>query len=192
MSRQSRSLYILCARVFPLMVCTGIVYSVLPLYISGELGASPSQIGLIYMVGASMGAIFAPYLGRLGDRWGRQRVLGMAMAGFAVAFSLYSLLRRFPQALPIQALEGASWAALGATAPALVADLVPREERGWAMGIYERTWSLGWIVGPVTGGFLAENLGFRPTFLVGAALVALGALSLLLGDRKRKGPGGEA
>jgi len=179
-----RSFYLLCARIFPLMLCTGIVYSVLPLYISQELQASPSQIGFIYMTGAVAGALLAPRLGRLGDRIGRKRVLLFSMVGFAVAFSLYYFLRHFTQAFAVQALEGASWAALGATAPALVADMAPREERGWAMGVYERTWSLGWIVGPLAGGFLAEHIGFRPVFLIGAGLVVLGALSLAFAPRR--------
>jgi len=179
-----RSLYLLCARIFPLMLCTGIVYSVLSLYISQELRASPSQIGFIYMTAAVAGVLLAPRLGRLGDRIGRRRVLLFSMVGFAVAFSLYYFLRHFTQAFAVQALEGASWAALGATAPALVADMAPREERGWAMGTYERTWSLGWIVGPLAGGFLAEHIGFRPIFLIGAGLVVVGALSLAFAPRR--------
>jgi len=181
---EKRSLYLLCARIFPLMICTGIVYSVLPLYISQELRASPSQIGLIYMTGAVAGALLAPRLGRLGDKIGRRRVLLLSMVGFAVAFSLYYFVRHFAQVFAVQALEGTSWAALGATAPALVADMAPANERGWAMGVYERTWSLGWIVGPLAGGFLAEHLGFRPTFLIGAGLLAVGALSLALAPRR--------
>lgn len=174
-----KALYNLCAAIFPFMVCTGIVYSVLPLYLSQELGASPSRLGLIYMTGAGVGAIFAPALGRLSDRVGRKRVLLFTLLGFALAFLFYSLLRSFSQAFLVQALEGASWVTLGAVAPALIADLVPEDRRGWAMGVYERTWSLGWMVGPLLGGFLAERVGFRLTFLLGSALVVVGALGLM-------------
>ena len=62
--------------------------------------------------------------------------------------------------------------------------MAPRDERGWAMGVYERTWSLGWIVGPLAGGFLAEHIGFRPVFLIGAGLVVVGALSLAFAPRR--------
>lgn len=183
-----RALYMLLLGIFPLLLCSGIVYSVLPLYISKELGASPSQLGLIYMVGATSGAIFAPLLGRLADRVGKEKVMLFSMGGFAVAFAAYSLLRNIPQAFLVQALEGASWAALGATVPALIADITPAGQRGWAMGTYERAWSLGWIGGPLIGGYLAENIGFRITFLVGAALVVLGTARLGLSQVKPKPP----
>lgn len=173
-----KTLYTLCLGIFPLLLCSGIVYSVLPLYISGELGASPSQLGLVYMVGASSGALFAPALGRLADRVGKKRVLLFSMVGFAVAFAAYSLLRNLGQAFVVQAVEGASWAAMGATVPAMIADIVPAQERGWAMGVYERSWSLGWIGGPLIGGFLAESFGFRITFIFGAGLVVVGSFGL--------------
>ncbi len=169
-----KSLYRLCLAIFPLMVCSGMVYSILPLYVNEVLRASTRHIGLLYMVGAATGAALAPFLGRLSDRFGRRRILLLCMIGFAIAFALYSLLRNFPQAFPVYALEGASWAALGATVPALIADIVPKEERGWAMGVYERTWSIGWIIGPLLGGFLAETIGFRITFILGAIFMGIG------------------
>lgn len=169
-----KSLYGLCLVIFPLMVCSGMVYSILPLYVSGELGASPRHIGLLYMVGATAGAILAPFLGKLSDKFGRRRVLLLSMGGFAAAFALYAVIKNYSEAFPIYALEGASWAALGATVPAFIADIVPAEDRGWAMGIYERTWSVGWIIGPLLGGFLADTIGFRITFIAGAALIGIG------------------
>ncbi len=47
---QRKALYALCATIFPLMVCSGMVYSVLPLYINGQLNASTTQIGFIYIL----------------------------------------------------------------------------------------------------------------------------------------------
>jgi len=162
------------------MVCSGIVYTILPLYISQELGAAPSQIGLIYMVGAGSGALLGPYLGKVSDRRGRKLVLSLSLVGFALAFASYALLQRFTQAFLVQAVEGASWAAMGAAVPALIADITPEDRRGWAMGVYSRTWSLSWILGPLIGGFLADLIGYRLTFIIGGALSSLGILGLRL------------
>lgn len=183
-----KSLYTLLLGVFPLLLCSGIVYSVLPLYISNELGASTSQLGTVYMVGAFVGFMMAPYLGRLADRHGKRKVLLCSMGGFGVAFAAYGLMRTLPMVFAVQALEGASWAAMGATLPALIADIVPPGERGWAMGMYERTWSLGWIGGPLAGGLLADNIGFRITFAIGAGLVVLGSFWLWRSLRKLAAP----
>jgi len=83
-------------------------------------------------------------------------------------------------AFPIQALEGATWAAMGTVASAFIADLAPESERGWAMGMYERTWFLGWIVGPMLGGYLSDHVGFKPTLILGSALTILGLIIFLL------------
>lgn len=160
------------------MVCSGIVYTILPLYLSNELKATPSQIGILYMIGAGSGALLAPYLGHLSDKVGRKRFLPFCMFGFAIAFALYALLRNIFEAFPIQIIEGASWVALGAVTPAIIAEMIEEEKRGWAMGVYQRTLSLGWLVGPLIGGFLAENIGFRFTFLFGALLIMIGVLAV--------------
>ncbi|MDP6510888.1 MAG: MFS transporter [Dehalococcoidia bacterium] len=183
-----KSLYTLLLGVFPLLLCSGIVYSVLPLYISNELGASTSQLGAVYMVGAFVGFMLAPYLGKLADRRGKQIVLLFAMGGFGVAFAAYGTLSSLAPVYAVQAVEGASWAAMGATVPALIADIVPDQERGWAMGVYERTWSLGWIGGPLAGGLLAQHVGFRLTFVIGGALVMLGIFWLWRSLRKLQVP----
>jgi len=48
------------------------------------------------------------------------------------------------------------------------------------MGIYQRTWFAGWIVGPLLGGFLADTVGFRQTLLLGSGLIVSGFLVMLV------------
>ncbi|MDP2954292.1 MAG: MFS transporter [Chloroflexota bacterium] len=169
-----KRLYIFCFAILPLMICSGIVYSVLALFMSEELSASRTQIGLIYMTGALAGAIVAPFVGSLSDRIGRRPILLVCMASFVGVFALYALVGDVVQAFPVQAVEGGIWAALGPVAMAYVTDIVPSEHRGWALGMYERTWFIGWIIGPALGGLMADTIGFRTTFLVGSALVIAG------------------
>lgn len=183
--RDRKRLYTFYVSIFPLMACSGMVYSVLALYIS-ELGASKTEIGMIYMTGAAVGALVSPMIGRLSDRIGRKPVMAMSMVGFALAFAAYSLIESALYAFPIQALEGATWAAMGTVASAFIADLAPERERGWAMGMYERTWFIGWIVGPMLGGYLADNIGFRATLIIGSALTVAGLLVFLLKVKESK------
>jgi len=173
-------LYLVCISVLPLMVCSGMVYSVLSLYFHEVIGASYAQIGLIYMAGSSSGALISPLVGRISDRIGRRPVLLMSMLGFTLAFLLYAFIGDYLQAFLVQALEGASWAALGVSAYAFIADITPAHERGWAMGVYGRSWYVGWIVGPLLGGYLAEHIGFKYLFLAGSCLIVVGLTSVLL------------
>ncbi|WP_165847669.1 MFS transporter [Ammonifex thiophilus] len=182
-----KHLYLFSLAVLPVMICSGMVYSVLALYFS-HLGASTGEIGLIYTTGATAGALAGPHLGRLADRYGRKPVILGAMLGFLAIFLGYASMRQVELAFLIQAVEGAAWAALGTAASAMVADLAPPAERGWAMGVYDRTWFIGWIIGPSFGGFIAEHLGFRCTFLAAGSLLLLGIGLLSLVPEPRRSP----
>ncbi len=177
---KEKSVYLICLSVFPFMICSGIVYSILSLYIEG-LGASRSQIGMIYTVGAASGAIAAPFLGRLSDRLGRKTVLIGSMCLFSLVFLGYALCNHYHQLFIVQMGEGMAWAAMGASATAFIADLVPEKRRGWALGMYNTAWNLGWIIGPTLGGFLAEIIGFKITFIICVFIMAVGVgLGILL------------
>ncbi len=183
---ENKALYLFCFSIFPLMVCSGMVYSILAIYLNQQLGATVTMVGFIYMVGSASGAIFSPTVGKLSDKFGRRRILILSMFGFMIAFSAYAIIQNASQAILIQALEGATWAAMSATAMAFIADLVPSEKRGWAMGVYDRTWFVGWVVGPILGGYLADTFGFRITFLVGAILTIVGLLLMVFYVREVK------
>lgn len=177
---KDKTVYLICLSVFPFMVCTGIIYSILPLYFQ-SLGAGKTQIGLLYTCGASAGAIMAPFLGQLSDKIGRKRVLLLSMALFALVFLGYALSTKTHHLFPVQVGEGMAWAALGASAVALIADFVPEERRGKAMGIYNSTWNFGWIIGPSLGGVLSDQIGFRLTFMISVFIIATGmAISAFL------------
>ncbi|RLA95892.1 MAG: MFS transporter [Deltaproteobacteria bacterium] len=185
---------LVCAAIFPLLTCSGIVYTILSLFIAA-LGASKSQIGLLYTCGALAGAITSPLSGRLADRWGRKPVLLGSMALFAGVFGGFAFVKEYTQLFPIMIAEGTAWGGLGASVNAMIADLVPQQKRGTALGLYNATWNLGWIIGPLAGGVLSDHLGFRTTFLLCVGLIsvgiALGAFLLPRGDGGPSGPGDE-
>jgi DHA1 family multidrug resistance protein-like MFS transporter len=184
-----KRLYVLCACALPLMICSGLVYSMFSLYLGEVLGAPRSQIGLIYMVGSLVGLLCGPLLGRASDRFGRKPVILGSMASFALIFVLYFRVQGYVAVYGIQVLEGAAWVAMGAAITAYIADIITEDKRGWAMGVYQQTISVGWMIGPAFGGFLSEVIGFRTIFLVGAILEAIGfILVLFLVKESRRQP----
>ncbi|MCX5846437.1 MAG: hypothetical protein NTW12_08785 [Deltaproteobacteria bacterium] len=63
---RKKELYLVCLAVFPFMICTGIVYSIISIYMA-EIGLTKSQIGFLYTSGATAGAISSPFAGTIAD-----------------------------------------------------------------------------------------------------------------------------
>lgn len=168
-----RSVYTIYFSVFPLMICSGMIYSIFALFIQ-DLGATRAETGLVFSLGSLSAAIAGPLFGKLSDRIGRKPILLISMIVFSATFILYSQARSYIDVYAIQLLEGVGWAAMGSSAVALIMDIVSDRERGEAIGIYNTTWNIGWIMGPALGGFLAEKIGFRQTFLIASILILLG------------------
>ena len=155
------------------MICSGMIYSIFSLYLR-ELGMSLTQIGIVYTASSISGIIFAPVFGRLSDKIGRKPIIILSMASFSLVFLLYSLSRSFLHILPVLILEGGMWAAFGAVTPAFVADIAKERERGEYMGIYNQAWYTGWAIGPFLGGFLADSIGFRLSYIICSIVLLVG------------------
>jgi MFS family permease len=180
MDASRKKLYLLCGSVLPLMICTGIVYSIFSIYLHEEMGFSLSTIGVLFGLGAGTGAILSPFIGKASDRFGRKPVLIISSCAFLAVFTAYAFMTQLWQFVLIMMTEGISWIAIGTAAMAYIADISPRVERGQSYGVYEATWNVGWVVGPISGGFLADVLGFQNTFLIGASIILMSVIMVTI------------
>jgi len=153
------------------MICTGIVYTILSVYMVEKLHFSTSIVGLIFAMGAGMGIVLSPFIGRACDKFGRKPVLLAASITFMSVFASYSVLEFDWQFAIIMTAEGTAWVTIGIACMSYIADISPKDDRGKSMGVYEATWNIGWVLGPLIGGSLADFLGFQTTFLFGAMII---------------------
>ncbi len=147
----------------------GVVMPVLPFWAT-ELGASPTEIGLLLTVYAAAQFACAPLWGRLSDRIGRRPVLLFTIAGTAAALLLLGLARSLPWLFAARALAGAFAANIG-VASAYIADVTAAEERTRWMGLLGASFGVGFVLGPALGGGLSL-LGYAAPMLAAAALAA--------------------
>ncbi|HET6692176.1 MAG TPA: MFS transporter, partial [Miltoncostaeaceae bacterium] len=115
--------------------------------------------------------------GRLGDTVGRRRLLVGGIATFTAASALCAAAPTLWVLVAARGLQGVGAAAMMALALAFVAEAVPRERSGAAMGLLGSTSAIGTALGPSLGGVLIAALGWRAIFLVNLPL-GLAALHL--------------
>ena len=135
-------------------------------------------------------ALIAPVWGLLADRYGRKIMVARAMLGGAVVISLMGFVRNVYQLAILRAIQGT----LTGTVPAattLVASSTPSERRGFALGLLQMAIYAGGSVGPLLGGFIADTMGYRPTFWVTGALLLIAGILVTLFVREEFTPPAE-
>lgn len=126
-------------------------------------------------------------IGRLGDIFGRRRLLLAGLAVFSAASLLAGLSPSLPLLIAARAVQGAGAAAMMALAMAFVSETVPKERIGSVMGLLGTMSAVGTALGPSLGGLLVSGFGWHAIFLI-AVPFGLSAFALvhhfLPADRK--------
>ena len=119
-------------------------------------------------------------VGRLGDIFGRRRLLLAGISLFTLASLLCGLADRLWFLIAARAAQGLGAAIMMALAVALVGDTVPKEKTGSAMGLLGTMSALGTTLGPTLGGVLIAGFGWQTIFLIN---VPIGLATFLLACR---------
>lgn len=121
-------------------------------------------------------------VGRLADLKGRKRFYTVGFIIFTVGSALCGASVTDLQLVVFRAMQGIGAAFVAANSAAIVTDSFPRWERGKALGINTMAVYMGLMAGPVIGGILVQNYGWRSIFYVnvpiGMLVVALTTLKL--------------
>ncbi|MBD8070901.1 MFS transporter [Bacillus sp. PS06] len=163
-----KSLSILFAVMFLVMVGFGIIIPVMPFY-AEQIGASPTQLGLLMAVYSLMQLIFAPMWGRISDRVGRKPIIMVGIFGLALSFFLMGISTELWMLFAARIIGGFFSSANMPTVMAYVADVTSEENRGKGMGIIGASVGLGFIFGPAIGGIFSQGNLNTPFFLAGAS-----------------------
>ena len=156
----------------------GLLFPVIPLY-AQTLGAPVAMVGFAVGVFSYAAALTMIPFGMLSDRFGRRRFLVAGLVMFTVAPLFYVWVSSPAQLILVRVFHGLASAAFIPPANALVVDMSPPERRGEALGWFTSAAMIGFIVGPITGGFLLDCCGFNAAFYASIA-ASLAALLLIL------------
>jgi DHA1 family tetracycline resistance protein-like MFS transporter len=149
-------------------------------------GAVALTYGVMLAVYAAMQFVFSPVMGLLSDRFGRRPVLLVSLAGAAADYLMMAFAPALWMLFIGRAIAGLTSANM-ATATAYITDITPEEKRPQRFGWFHATFGIGFIIGPVLGGFLGD-FWIRAPFALAAVLNGLNfCLALLVLPESRPG-----
>ena len=154
------------------------------------LGASFQQVQWIVIAYLLAITTLIVSVGRLGDLFGRRRLLLVGLGVFTVASIACGAATTLWLLIAARMAQGAGAAIMTALAMAVVGETVPREKTGSAMGLLGTTSAVGTALGPSAGGFLIAGFDWPVIFLVNvpfALLAFLLAYRALPRDRQSSG-----
>lgn len=153
----------------------GIILPVMPDLIRDLTGLGISGAafwgGFVTMAYAAMQFLLSPTVGNLSDRFGRRPVLLVSLATLAVDYAVMAFAPSLWVLFVGRLVSGAAGATM-ATANAFMADISPPERRAQNFAMVGASFGVGFIIGPLIGGFTGE-FGPRVPFMVAAAVCAV-------------------
>jgi MFS family permease len=154
-----------------------------------ELDTSVSNVQWLLTSTLLVAAVAVPFMGRLGDMFGKRRILLIAVGSLVVGSVLTALTSNIGLLILGRAIQGLSAAAIP-LGISLLSSLVPKEKAGSAIATVSAMLGVGGALGLPLAAFVAQNADFHVLFWVtaGAGLLAfVGILTLVPESPSRTG-----
>lgn len=149
----------------------------IPFFIQ-ELGVTdPEQLkiytSLLSGAPAITMALMSPVWGILSDRFGQKLMIQRAMLAAVFIIGAMGFAKTVLFLVILRFLQGFFTGTITASS-AFVAVNTPNDKLSYSLGILSSSTFVGYSLGPLLGGLVAENFGYRASFFVGGALMLLG------------------
>lgn len=184
--------WLLCSSSFLFSSSFNMLIPELPAYLS-SLGGSAYKGYIIGLFTITAG-LSRPFSGRLTDTIGRVPVMAIGSLVCVVCSLLYPLLTTVAGFLLLRLLHGFSTGFKPTATAAYIADVIPFNRWGEAMGIHGLCFSTGLAIGPALGGLITAYFPIKVLFYC-SSLFAFMSIIILLNmkethpDKQRFRPG---
>ncbi|GLW69776.1 MFS transporter [Kitasatospora phosalacinea] len=162
----------ICVGAFMLLVDASIVNTALP-EMSEDLHSTFTALQWVVDVYALTLAALLMAFGSLGDRLGHRRLYLAGLAVFGLASLACALAPDAGTLIAARAAQGTGGAAMMTSTTALLNATYQGRDRGTAFGVWGAVNGAAAAAGPVLGGLLTQQLGWRSIFLVNLPIAAL-------------------
>lgn len=127
-----------------------------------------------------------PFLGALSDLVGRRTVLLFSVVSFTVGTIISTLATNFTILLSGRTIQGVGGGGIYTLGYIVVSDIIPLRQRPKYLALIIAGWALGTVIGPVTGGAVAEHAQWQWIFYINYPFCALGLLAVPFAFRNLK------
>lgn len=159
------------------IIDTSIVNVAIPTMM-GNLGATLEDVSMVVTGYTVANAIVLPASAWLGERIGRRIYYLSCIAIFTFTSVACGLAPNLNTLIVFRILQGLAGGALLPTSQALIYEQFPKERAGIAGAIFGMSVMVGPTLGPVLGGYLTDNYGWRSIFNIN---LPVGILTLIIG-----------
>jgi DHA1 family tetracycline resistance protein-like MFS transporter len=179
-------LVIIFITVFVDLLGFGIVIPITPFY-AEKYGATALAVGLLMSSYSLMQLIFAPIWGSLSDRVGRRPIILLSLLGSTFSYLIFGLADSLAVMFISRCFAGV-FAANISTSQAYISDSTNAENRAKGMGLIGAAFGMGFVLGPLFGGFFS-HFGYRVPAYLASAICGINFVSAYLNLPESRIPG---
>jgi MFS family permease len=156
-------------------VLFGMSRSILPLFMVEEIKVTPSFMGLGFTITTIINGALLLKAGKLSDLKGRRFAAIIGSSFLTLSILAYAFTTHPWMFITASIIIGFGGAFLSTTPSSIVGDVL-EGKGGQVIGLFQMSGDAGAMVAPIVLGSIADHYGFRPAFLVSAALMAFAVL----------------
>ncbi|MBY0098599.1 MFS transporter [Mesobacillus maritimus] len=172
-TEQRKKLGILMVNMFIAIGSFGIIIPILPAYLE-SIGEGGTAAGLMIAIFAGAQLIMSPIAGKWTDQYGRRKMIIIGLSGLTLSMFIFYGSNSIWWLYASRVIGGVGAALLIPAIFAYVADITTMAQRARGNSLVSAAMSLGIVIGPGIGGFLADY-GLKMPFLI-SAIVSLVAV----------------
>jgi MFS family permease len=139
------------------------------LYITQKFNVGMTQAGILLGMSSLFGLIGSTIGGALTDKFGRKQLILFGLVFSAVSTLTFGLVNDLNALYPLMVVVGLLSSVAHPAHDAMIADILPENQRQEGFGVLRVVGNLSWIIGPTIGGFVA-NIDFFYLFVIDAVI----------------------
>jgi EmrB/QacA subfamily drug resistance transporter len=141
--------------------------------LGSAFGVGPRDLAWVFTLYLLANVVAIPIATKLADRYGRRPIYIACVTVFAAGSVLAIAAPSFAVFLVARAIQAAGAGGIFPVATAALADRVPVERRGAALGLIAATWGLAAVIGPTFGGIITHLVSWHWIFALNVPLAAV-------------------